>query len=375
MGADFNARFIMLHCDAILRRDRFTLAAQLECEAGVTGLFGHSGSGKSSLLGILAGLIRPHAGKIVLDGATLFDAERNVFVPPHRRRIGLVFQDSQLFPHYSVRGNLLYGYESLPPKDRRFRLEEIVELLALAPLLNAHPRQISGGEKQRVALGRSLLASPRLLLLDEPLASLDEGLKAQILPFLARVKRELDLPMIYVSHSLPEILYLTDRVAFMSGGRVVARGHLPDLLEGPEREGLGLGRDNILALAVAAHDAQEGCTLGVLHGVRLALPFKPELDIGATAYISVHRGEIALARTRVDGLSIQNQLPGRIAEIVRDDGSVQVRVDVGTTLWAEITPRAWRGLELNVGDAVHCLIKTRSIAYLENSSHSAANGL
>jgi molybdate transport system ATP-binding protein len=355
----------MLYCDAILRRDRFTLAAKLECGAGVTGLFGHSGSGKSSLLGILAGLIRPDAGRIELDGETLFDAERKIFKPAHRRRIGLVFQDSQLFPHYSVRGNLLYGYESLPRKERRFRFEEIVELLALERLLNAHPREISGGEKQRVALGRSLLASPRLLLLDEPLASLDGKLKAQILPFLARVKRELDLPMIYVSHSLAEILYLTDQVAFMSGGIVAACGNLRDLLEGPERDRLGLGRDNILAVSIEAHDEQEGCTLGAFHGLRLALPFRPEMNLGKTVYIAMHRGEIALARERVDGLSIQNQLPGRIAGIAQENGTVQVRVDVGATLWAEITPRAWHGLGLKEGDAVHCLIKTRSIAYLE----------
>jgi molybdate transport system ATP-binding protein len=363
----------MLYCDAHLRRGRFTLAVQLECGAGVTGLFGHSGSGKSSLLGLIAGLIHPQAGKIVLDGEVLFDSVQGVCKPAHRRQIGLVFQDSQLFPHYSVRGNLLYGHALLPAQERRFRFEEIVELLDLAPLLEAHPRQISGGEKQRVALGRSLLAAPRLLLLDEPLAALDGRLKQQILPFLARVKQELALPMIYVSHSLAEIVYLTEQLAFMSAGRVTACGNLRALLEGAGRERLGgLGDDNIFAVTVQAHDAFEGCTLGDLHGQTLALPLRPALRPGDTAYVSVHRGEIALARGRVEGLSIQNQLPGRILGIESQGAAVRVSIDVGATVWAEITPRAWHKLGLQVGDAAHCLIKTRSLAFLSEGEGIAA---
>lgn len=362
----------MLTCDVRLQRDRFTLAAKIECDAGVTGLFGHSGSGKSTLLGVLAGLIRPQEGRIVLDGEVLFDRAQGICKPTHRRRIGLVFQDSQLFPQYSVRGNLEYGYERLAQGERRFHFEDVVELLALAPLLDAHPRNISGGEKQRVALGRSLLASPRLLLLDEPLASLDGRLKEQILPFLGRVKRELALPMIYVSHSLSEILYLTDRVAFMAGGRIAASGNLRELLEGPDRDRLtGLGGDNVLAVAIAAHDVDGGCTLGIFQGLNVVLPLRSELKIGETTYVSVHRGEIALARDVVEGLSIQNQLPGRIVGIECQAGVVQVRIDAGIPLWAEITPRAWQGLDLREGDAVHCLIKTRSIAYL--TAHGSDN--
>ncbi|QSA96783.1 molybdenum ABC transporter ATP-binding protein [Methylococcus sp. EFPC2] len=364
----------MLTCDVALRRDRFALEARIECDEGVTGLLGRSGSGKSTLLGIIAGLIRPQEGKVVLDGDVLFDGARGVFIPAHRRRVGLVFQDSQLFPQYSVRGNLLYGHARLRQDEIRFRFDDIVDMLAIGHLLDAHPRQISGGEKQRVALGRSLLASPRLLLLDEPLASLDGQLKEQILPFLERIKRELGLPMIYVSHSLPEVLYLTDRLAFMAEGRITASGNLRELLAtAPGNRLAGLGGDNVLAVAIEAHDAEGGCTVGVFAGHHLLLPLRPALGVGATAYVSVHRGEVTLASRKVEGVSIQNQLAGRVVGIENRGGAVHVQIDAGTPLWAEITPRAWQELNLHEGDWAYCLIKTRSIAYLTDRESAGSS--
>jgi molybdate transport system ATP-binding protein len=364
----------MLSCEVDLNLGRFSLEARLECDGGITGLFGHSGSGKSTLLGIIAGLIRPGSGRVVLDGEVLIDTRKGICKPAHRRRVGLVFQDSQLFPQYSVKGNLLYGFERLRPAERRFRFDEIVDLMALGPLLNAHPRQISGGEKQRVALGRSLLASPRLLLLDEPLASLDEGLKEQILPFLDRIKRDLALPMIYVSHALPEILYLTDRLSFMAGGRITASGRLSELLASHPRERMsGLDDDNILAVKVQAHDVVEGYTLGAVEGSEVFLPLRSSLIVGETAYVSVARGEVALARAKVEGLSIQNQIPGTIVRVDYRSGAVVVELDVGTPLRAEITPRAWRCLQLREGDQAYCLIKTRAIEYLAERKGGASS--
>ncbi len=355
----------MLALDVALHRGRFDLRAKLEINGGVTGLFGPSGSGKSTLLAILAGLASPDRGKIVLDGETLLDSEAGVNLPPHRRHIGLVFQDSQLFPHYSVKGNLLYGCKRIPEWERRFQFDDIVELLALRPLLNAHPRRISGGEKQRVALGRSLLASPRLLLLDEPLAALDSGLKAQILPFLQRIRDELGLPMIFVSHALPEILHLTDRLALIDEGRILGFGALSEILGGREPEcAKRLGPDNILAVAVESHDSGDGCTLARFGNSRLALPLRAGQAIGGIAYVSVHRGEIALSRRSVAEISIQNQVPGRIVRIENQGAGVQVWIDAGVPLVAEITPRSARELSLCPGDRVYCLIKTRSFSYL-----------
>jgi molybdate transport system ATP-binding protein len=363
----------MLSLDVALNRGRFHLEAKLEFGEGVTGLFGPSGSGKSTVLGIIAGLVHPDRGRIVLDGETLYDGSADLCLPPHRRRIGLVFQDSQLFPHYSVKGNLLYGFRKIPERERRFRFDDIVDLLALRPLLNAHPRRISGGEKQRVALGRSLLASPRLLLLDEPLAALDSGLKAQILPFLRSIRDELKLPMVFVSHALPEILHLTDRLALMGQGRVLAAGGLDEILgREPDADAGRFGPDNLLAVTVESHDPDGGCTLARFRNLPLVLPLRTDQEIGRTAYVSVHRGEVALSRTAVPELSIQNQWPGRIVSIETRGTGVQVHLDVGAPLVAEISPRARRELALEEGETVHALIKTRSFAYLvERDSESS----
>jgi molybdate transport system ATP-binding protein len=209
----------MLSLDCEFRRGDFVLRARAEIAGGVTGIVGPSGCGKSTLLALLAGLLRPRTGHIRFGDETLAEGDAT-FVPAWRRHFGLVFQDGQLFPHLSVRSNLLYGYRRRAPAARRFELPGVLELLEIAPLLERRPGQLSGGERQRVALGRALLYSPRLLLLDEPLSALDERLKQQILPFLKRVKDETRIPMIYVSHALPEVEYLADRVLLMEHGQL-----------------------------------------------------------------------------------------------------------------------------------------------------------
>lgn len=355
----------MLTLDIGIDRERFEVAANIEIGAGVTGLFGASGSGKSTLLGAIAGLVKPTRGTIRLASDVLFDASRGINQPPHRRRIGLVFQDSLLFPHFSVKANLHYGWERTPTAERRFKFDDIIDLLALAPLLDAHPRRISGGERQRVALGRALLAAPRMLLLDEPLASLDGRLKAQILPFLRRIRDELRLPMIYVSHTLAEIVQLTDDLILLDTGQVVAHGPLPMLLTSRAGESAaGFHLDNVLPVIIESHDVEDGCTLARFGELSLALPLRGALAPGETTYVSVHRGDIALARQPVTGVSIQNQLAGRVTAIEHHDGAVQVRFNAGAPLLAEVTPRSFRDLDLRVGQAVHGLIKTRSFIFL-----------
>lgn len=208
----------MLRIDVSFERPDFTLTASAEIDGGVTGVCGPSGCGKSTLLALLAGLLRPTRGVVEFDGATLADAAANVFVPAWKRHFGLVFQDGLLFPHLTVRDNLLYGWRLREPQLRRFDLQGVLELLEIESLVRRRPAELSGGERQRVALGRALLYSPRLLLLDEPLSSLDERLKQQILPFLKRVKEETRVTMIYVSHSQAEVDYLSDRILQMSMG-------------------------------------------------------------------------------------------------------------------------------------------------------------
>ena len=210
----------MLSFDLRCARGAFRLDATAVLDGGVTGICGPSGSGKSTLLALIAGLLHPDAGTLTLDGETLIDTNARLFVPAWRRHVGLVFQDGQLFPHMSVRRNLAYGYDRLSQAARRFTFDAVIALLEIGPLLDRRPTLLSGGERQRVALGRALLYSPRLLLLDEPLSSLDARLKDQILPFLKRIKQETRLPMLYVTHAQAEVDYLADRVLTMESGRL-----------------------------------------------------------------------------------------------------------------------------------------------------------
>ncbi len=212
----------MLDFDLALRRGDFALEVATRAGPGVTGIGGPSGSGKSTLLALVAGLLRPDRGHLAFDGDVLVDVDAGRFVPAWRRHFALVFQDGQLFPHLSARDNLLYGYRRRAHAERRIHLPQVLELLEIAPLLERRPAQLSGGERQRVALGRALLCSPRLLLMDEPLASLDERLREQILPFLRRVKLETGIPMVYVSHSPAELAFLADRVFRINAGRFAA---------------------------------------------------------------------------------------------------------------------------------------------------------
>jgi molybdate transport system ATP-binding protein len=211
----------VLDVDLHFRRGTFDLQIAHRFGDGVTGICGPSGSGKSTLLSLVAGLLSPQSGRISFDAQSLVDREQRVFVPPYQRRFGLVFQDGQLFPHLTVRANLLYGWRLLAAEQRRFTLEAVSDLLEIGELLERRPDQLSGGQRQRVALGRALLYSPRLLLLDEPLSSLDSRLKQQILPFLKRVRDETKLPMLYVSHAPEEVAYLADQVLNIENGKLV----------------------------------------------------------------------------------------------------------------------------------------------------------
>jgi molybdate transport system ATP-binding protein len=199
-------------------------------ESGVTALFGPSGAGKTSVVNMVAGLMRPDAGRIAINGQCLFDSARGIDLPPEKRRIGYVFQDGRLLPHLSVRANLVYGMRRTPA-DRRFvQLDPVVELLGIGHLLKRRPARLSGGEKQRVAIGRALLTSPALLLMDEPLASLDAVRKDEVLPFIMRLSQKFAIPILYVSHALDEIVALATHLAMLENGRVLAAGEMQTLL-------------------------------------------------------------------------------------------------------------------------------------------------
>lgn len=212
---------MIIEVQAMLKRDHFVLDVSLQLQHHVTALFGPSGSGKSTLLSIIAGIIKPDYGRIVIDGECVYDDKKRINRPIHQRRIGLVFQDGRLFPNLTVKHNLNYALRFNPKVKQQFKLEEIVDLLEIGTLLKQHPHQLSGGEKQRVALGRALLSSPRLLMLDEPLASLDDRLKSQILPYLKLVADQINIPMIYISHSKEEIMQITNNLVNIYLGKIV----------------------------------------------------------------------------------------------------------------------------------------------------------
>jgi molybdate transport system ATP-binding protein len=222
----------VLHVDVEKRLGEFSLTAAFKTERGVTALFGTSGAGKTSLVNMIAGLLAPDRGLISLDGETLFDSKKRINVPPHKRGIGYVFQEGRLFPHMNVRSNLDYGRRMSGQKRDNASFQRVVDLLGIGHLLDRRPGALSGGERQRVAIGRALLMQPRLLLLDEPLASLDSSRKAEIFPYLERMRDEMGVPMIYVSHSPEEITRIATVVVVLDQGNVTRIG-ATDILKGP----------------------------------------------------------------------------------------------------------------------------------------------
>ncbi len=352
----------MLEVDISIKRAGFPIELSVRVDEPVSGVFGPSGSGKTTLLHCLSGLVRPDAGRMVLNGEVLFDAARGLFVPPHRRHIGLVFQDAQLFPHLSVRGNLLYGYRRLAPAQRRFELGPVVELLDIGPLLERRPGQLSGGEKQRVALGRALLYSPQLLLMDEPLAALDGRLKRQILPFLRRI-RDVGIPLLYVSHSLDEILYLTQTMTLVGQGRILGHGFYLDVLA----QANGSGADeadlrNLWNVKILENHPGQHYSVAELRQERLVLPPAPATE-GQTVTVSVRAAQIALSRQRIEGITIQNQLAGRIVRVISRRHGALVEIDAGFAVVAEVNGKTVEDLRLRENDLVYCLIKAQSVEY------------
>jgi molybdate transport system ATP-binding protein len=357
----------MLSLDIQLQRGTFNLEANFALDKPVTGLFGSSGSGKSTLLNLIAGLAHPDNGWLKLGDKHLFHSAKNINLSPNQRKVGVVFQDSQLFPHLSVNKNLLYGYKRITKKQRRFEENEIIDLLEIGHLLKKRPIQLSGGEKQRVGLGRALLASPRFLLLDEPLASLDQGLKGQILPFLKRVKNELDLPMIYISHSIEEILHLTDQLVVINQGRILGTGHFYDVIKADRVQHVAnsMGLENIITATIISHDIASGHTIAEVKGKTLLLPLTDRFSIGDSCYLSIRSSEIAIAKQYISQISIQNQLKGKIISCIKNASCVSLHINIGDTpLTVDITPKAFSDLALSENEDIYCLIKAQSFSFL-----------
>ena len=340
----------------------FTLEVDVECPYTVTAIFGPSGSGKTSLLCTVSGLMRPDQGEIILDNETLFSSERGIDLPPDQRRVSHVFQDDLLFPHLSVSDNLRYGFDLRPASERRFQVETIVDLLEIGTLTDRYPASLSGGERQRVALGRAILASPKLLLMDEPLAALDQGLKDRIIPYLRHIRSDLGLPILYVSHSVAEILQLTGQVIVLQEGKVLAAGdffniaHHTEILPLVEAHGF----ENVLPVDVISNDADSGVT-HVRYGQSEWVIPGSDRKPGKRIFIGIRANDIILCRSRPEGISVRNAIEGRVSDIADVDGRKLVTVDIGKRLAVEVTGEAVRELGLSKGERVVCLVKTHSI--------------
>jgi molybdate transport system ATP-binding protein len=353
----------MLDIDLSLKRGEFNTKLKCQFAELVTGLFGASGAGKSTLLGMLAGLIKPDSGRLTIDDQVLFDSAQGINKPIYERRIGLVFQDGHLFPHLNVQCNLNYGFNLLSPVNRRFTQNQIIELLEIGHLLNHKPHQLSGGEKQRVALGRTLLASPRLLLLDEPLASLDTRLKNQILPFLLRVKEETKIPMLYVSHAIDEILYLTSQVAIIEQGKLLAHGNFHEIIHQDNLQNMAysLGLENVICAIVSKRELTYGYTELKQGNQTIVMPLITA-DSGTPVTISIAASNVALALSRLKNVTIQNQLHGVVTKIKQVGFHILVTVNIGESLIvAEVTTKALQSLGIEVGGKVYCLMKAQAI--------------
>ncbi|MER8407261.1 molybdenum ABC transporter ATP-binding protein [Mesorhizobium sp. M0185] len=341
----------------------FTVNARFESAGRLTALFGPSGSGKTTLINLIAGLIRPDKGRIAAEGRVLVDSDAGLFVPKHKRRIGMVFQDARLFPHMSVASNLRYGRWFTPAAERYADINGVVELLGIGHLLDRRPAKLSGGEKQRVAIGRALLASPKLLLMDEPLASLDEGRKAEILPYIERLRDETKIPIVYVSHSIAEVARLASDVVVLMQGKVAASGPTGaimqrlDLLPAEERGEGGA----VLDTAVLGHDEAFGMTvLGSLAGeIRVPLLATP---VGAPVRVRIRARDVMIATEQPVGLSALNILPGTIVAIEPGEGpTVEIGLDCnGATVLARITEQSRQTLGLRLGRQVFAVVKTVS---------------
>ena len=354
----------MISVDIQQRLGDFRLEVAFSAEAPIVGLFGRSGAGKTCLVNALAGVTRPQRGSIAINGMTLFDSRLGINVPPEHRRLGYVFQDDLLFPHLRVEANLLYGLHRVPPAERVIEPRHVIDLLGLGNLLHRSSEALSGGERQRVAIGRALLAQPRLLLMDEPLASLDVLRRDEVLRYIELLRDDLHIPIVYVSHSVAEITRLADTVVLLSEGRALAVGKVDQVMGRidlrPQTGRYEAG--TVIDTVVAAHDPEYGLTTLQFAGGVLTVP-NVEALVGERVRVRIRARDVSLALERPSGLSIVNALEGSVLAI--DEGAgpiVEVQLRVGSVLLqARIT--RWSRAELGIapGQRVFALIKAVSL--------------
>jgi len=351
-----------LTVDIERRLGAFQLRIAFEAGEGVTALFGRSGAGKTSVVNAIAGILRPDRGRIVINGEPVFDSERGINVATPRRRIGYVFQEGRLFPHLNVRQNLRYSRLFSRAPEPSGHLDRVVALLGLAQLLERRPGNLSGGEKQRVAIGRALLSRPRLLLLDEPLASLDAHRKSEVLQYIELMREEIRIPIVYVSHAVEEVVRLADTVVLVSAGEVAAIGAAEEVMGRSDLRTSAFEGGAVIDAKVIEQDMQHDLATLEFDGGTLIVTNVDAL-IGEPVRVRVRARDVSIALERPQRISIQNIFRGTVAEIGPERGGiVDVSVTVGAvTLRSRITVRSARQLCLVPGLEVYALVKAVSL--------------
>ncbi|MBB3018008.1 molybdate transport system ATP-binding protein [Microvirga lupini] len=355
---------MILDVDIRHRQGGFALDACFQSDGRLTALFGPSGSGKTTIVNAVSGLVRPDHGRIAVQGRVLVDTKNDIVVPKHKRRIGYVFQEGRLFPHLDVRYNLLFGRWFTPRGERKASFDHVVDLLGIAHLLDRRPSTLSGGEKQRVAIGRALLADPHLLLMDEPLASLDEARKAEIYPYIERLRDEGGVPIVLVSHSVAEIARLATSVVVLSEGQVIASGPAAEVLRHTgffAQSGL-TEAGALIEARVSRHDEAYDLTVLQARAGTLSVPSLLH-PVGTSLRVCLRARDIILSLKAPEGMSALNVLPGLISSIdIGEGASVDVQLDCGgDPVVARVTRKSVEELGLRPGVAVHAIIK--SIAF------------
>ena len=332
----------------------------------VTAFLGPSGSGKSTLLNCISGILHPDEGKLLFSDQTLYSSQHKKCLPPEKRHFGYVFQEGHLFPHLKVRQNISYGRPRRLDSGQRIDMDTIIDILEIGELLDRYPSQLSGGQQQRVAIARALGMSPRLLLMDEPLTSLDAGLKNRILPYLYHIKQAFDIPLLYVTHSISEIMALADEAFLLSEGRITARGEPYQLLASPSALPIAqmTGVENILALPVVVASEERGMTELALGEQRLMVSYT-ETEPGGTMPIAIRARDIIVAMAPDLRLSARNILRGTIRQITVQAGRVMLSVNIeGHLLSVEVTSDAREQLGLTEGTVCYFIIKASAINLL-----------
>jgi len=342
---------------------QMALQVRFQAGAGVTALFGRSGAGKTSVVQMIAGLMRPDRGRIAVGERVLFDSAQGIDLPVHRRRVGYVFQDARLFPHLSVRRNLLYA-QTVARRRGQLKLAPVCDLLGITDLLDRPPGALSGGETQRVAIGRALLSDPSILLMDEPLASLDGPRKGEILPFLDRLKDETGLPIVYVSHAMEEVIRLADTMVLIDEGRVAAQGPVEEVTSRLDLRPL-TGRYEagaVVPARIAAHDeVYELTRLDIAGGGALMVP-RIHQPLGTALRVRLRARDVTLSLTRPEGASPLNILEGTVRERAAPEGAfVDVLVDAGVPIWARVTRLSADTLDLQPGKPIFAIVKAGAI--------------